>query len=510
MLFTQDSVGVFELQAGWNPLSASDQVNTWNAACADYDGDGQVDIYLGRYASSAGELSALPDILLRNDLAESGTFVDATSDIIHMVDPDSLTNIHQATIAAEWVIWSSDSRPHLFIADARPSVGLIWFPNQLVGEEPQLDATQLTMFGGTENSIADFVFTDDDADQSFELLMTFSGSSQISRYEIEESLNNPATSGPAVSLTSEQSATSGVRVLDYDFDGDQDYLLLPGAGASPEMWRNDGSIPGRYTKVDNIGLEPFHGSASGALVTSMNGDGGAEIFLGRHKDSNAFLAVAKGDSATSENWVGVRLIESDQIPSPVLNASVVFSSGARMNVSGNGSSDHVLYLGTGGQSLTCDVEWPSLYKSEDVVLTAGQVTTIKHCDGFDSELYIIDSPTVTVTALPDCEVTYEFHWTTPMQTYLAEDSVVLNQLPAVNKDTPNVEVRQWYGVLPTNPNFPVAHHSLTWSGQPCTPGTHTFAVSSGRGGTPADSSTITFRVKVCTSQSPNLNQPVGE
>ena len=123
----------------------------------------------------------------------------------------------------------------------------------------------------------------------------------------------------------------------------------------------------------------------------------------------------------------VRLLEAEQVPVPVEHAQVVFSNGLRRDVGGNAHSDHVIYVGTGGSSMTCDVYWPSGYEMKNVSLSPGSVTTLYHRTGFDDALYIVDPPEASVKARPNCKVTYRFHWITPVQTNLSEDVVVFEQ-----------------------------------------------------------------------------------
>ena len=504
--YSQDGNGFFHLEESWNPLSSTDEANTWIAACADYNGDGQVDVFLGRYIPAdesvpGSTMTALPDVLLRNDIASSGSFVDAT---VEMELPPTL-----ATVAAEWGGISTGRRPWLLIVDGRPGACLYYFENDLVKTYPNLEPCGPIVLGNQSTEISDMVLVDDDSDGYLEILLSHTGSMDVTRYEFEENIENPATAAPAYTIQGNQEAQTGIRVLDYDLDGDFDHLRLPGDGASPELWRNAPAIPGRYEKVEGVGLEPFRGNASGAIVTSFNDDGAPEIFLGRSQATNAFLAVANGASATSDNWVGIKLLESEQRPVPVLNASVRLSSGPRMFVSGTGSSDHVLYLGCSGPTISGTIEWPSLY-SKDIELNVGEVTTVYHRDpGMESEIYIIAYPDVTVKALPDCRVVYTFHWMTPIQTDLGLDSVTIDGTTTVSLGSDNVEVRQWYGLLPAN-HIPVIHHSLRLKDQPCVAGAHTYTVTSGLYDWSDTSDQCSFTVRVCTSldpDDPNINQP---
>jgi len=85
------------------------------------------------------------------------------------------------------------------------------------------------------------------------------------------------------------------------------------------------------------------------------------MFFGRRQETNSFLAVAKEGGQSSASWVGVRLLESDSLLVPVPQALVDFSNGMRWDVGGSGRSDYVMNIGDSGQTMTCEVRWPSGY-----------------------------------------------------------------------------------------------------------------------------------------------------
>jgi len=515
LFFQQNALGQFEKRPGWNPLSAADQEDIWAVACGDYDGDGQIDVYLCRCGVDEGELpgpnsTALPDFLLKNDLVESNTFVDATYELEVVYDTETPPQpIHWASIAAEWFDYVDEGRaPFLVVADTATLKGLIFYRNMNEDVTPRLD--MVSSFNTLDTAgISDIAITDLDNDSYAEVTAMKHGSTQLHHYVYNDLIAGSGISESTISLSRDLAEDSCIRVLDYDLDGDQDILTFPKHDAgSPELHRNDGDpLVNGLIKVTGLGLSSLRGATNGGLVTSLNGNGLSDIFFGRRQETKSFLAIGREAAPGSASWVGVRLLESEEMPVPVNQAVVEFSNGLRWEVGGSGRADYVLNIGDAGQEVTCNVYWPSGHVTENVVLncTPPAVTTVYHQDGFDNNLYIIDDNTMTVNAkvMPDCKITYTFYWKTSIQTFLEDDSVTFNGNTVLEAGYPDVSVRQWEGPLvPGSPAITVFHHELIWSSQPCVVGTHTYQVHGSRGGAVKSSDTESFRVKVCPSQTP--------
>ena len=484
-LYRQDPTdGRFHLQPAWNPLSEQKQEGTWFASCCDYDGDGYVDIYLCRAESQGGlpgeGSGALHDILLRNDLVRSGGFVNAT--------PDSAFGPAIASVAARWCDFDGDGDLDLAVADGATGQGVQIFENGPVTEPRWLrqiypvDPLVVTWTA----DITEIIWADIDNDSAFELLaQTAADPAEIYVFE------DGAMSSDPVLLATLPAAASGFRMVDYDLDGDLDILTLPaGNGDPPQVLVNDsGSFS---VDASPLGLGSLTGASQGALVTDLNGDGAAELFLGRSQDANRFLCTAA--SPPPNSWVGVRLLDDSRGDAPAFGARVVFENGVVATVDGDGRSDHTIRIGAGTDpDPTCNIYWPSGQVHEDVPLALDEVTTVYHMDDFVTGF---DFPFIKgFTELkPGGVVDYVFRWQTTKQTDLTGDSICLNQVPLHFGD-PDVTVDQWIDVLDGETVF---RHELRWKNRDCVIANIPFNVTAIRGNFGLSYCCGTVRSRICT------------
>ncbi|HOX27252.1 MAG TPA: VCBS repeat-containing protein [Candidatus Krumholzibacteria bacterium] len=487
--YKQQADGDYELQSGWNPLTSAQQENTWFAACADYDGDGYLDVYLCRATAGANGLpgsgsSAVPDILLRNSLYRTGgSFVNATDEIDFVED--------LATGAAAWCDYDADGDIDLAIADCATGGGIQIYENDAGRFDARFERVYRSDSAWTA-AVSDIAWIGNGqasaGDAGLDLLVTTYSEQDgpvLCTYE------NEAFSWGLALSASQTASASGVRVLDLDHDGDLDFALLP---------LEDDEVP-RFVIYDNNtfaigatvpGMTILNGASNGALLADLTGDGAQDLFLGRPQVTNRFLTTA---SAPSQNWAGLRLLDDSRGYAPAFGARVVFpTKDIAMTVDCNGRSDQALYIGLVGETETCTIYWPSGHV-ENATLNSGEVATKLHQATFANDFLFVGTPGCATELHPQGLIDFIYSWRTTTQSDILEDTVTSCGIEFKEGDA-NVHVQQWFEWYN---EAPVYHHELRLNNVQCVVGTTTFTVRSKRGTVSLTSDETTVRVRVCTS-----------
>jgi hypothetical protein len=230
------------------------QPNAW----ADYDGDGDLDLYVG----FRGHMSRL----YRND---NGTFVDVAAAV-------GLADFNEVRVAS-WGDVDGDGDPDLYVGYARTTT----VPNRLyrnergtfvdIGRETGTD-----LFGTTRQ--ASFVDYDNDGD--VDLFVAF-------RDRPNALFRNDAGTftdvAPHVGLADPRK-TVGVTWFDMDSDADLDVFVANQDGDLNGFFRNDG---GRFTdvakdmKMDGGGRPLVYGGV-GPSVADYDNDGDLDLFVANY------------------------------------------------------------------------------------------------------------------------------------------------------------------------------------------------------------------------------------
>ncbi|MEE4164301.1 MAG: VCBS repeat-containing protein [Woeseiaceae bacterium] len=497
----QTASGQYQEMPSWNSLPDTLEAGTWSVACGDYDGDGQVDVFLGRAEVPAGEFpgpdsGGLPDVLLRNDLVNSGRFVDASEQIEIPIDPVTQEPIHVATGAAQWFDLDRDYDLDLAIADIGTGRGwLLYLNNELAAPQPLG-----CVFSGdpTAGDATDLVVADLDDVAGPNFLVSFADAASEPRmYTYEDLPTGPPVTFKPMTAAKDVMDVSGLRVLDSDLDGDLDIILLPrNDGDAPLLWLNDGDA--NFTAGPDHGLAALTGATTCAYISNLNNDGASDLFLGRVQDQQRFLSIAGGQSP---DWAGVRLLESPTNPVPVSNASVTFSNDAWTQVSGGERNDLTLRSGTAGENLTCDIRWPSGQYDQDVPVLADSTLTFYLETDYGLDQGFLDQPTVKVTVRPDCGLNYTLNWSTSYQIDMRATELEIDGATVLDYQSPAVTMAQWPD--PVNSTIPRFGHELTWVSYDCVPRTTvTLKIRCGRGIHEIESNEIQHLNKFCPTCAP--------
>ena len=535
LLFRQDET-TFTRRDGWlGGLSADLQANTWTAACGDYDGDGQLDIYLGRATPDAAtglpgpSSDALADILLLSDMAENRVFVDGTAEL--EIPGGAGDPIHLATSAVSWCDFDRDGDLDLAVADGGTQRGVFIYEN-----DPEAGDERFSLIEPTDpvnapwgQNVADIVWTDVDGDGWRDLVaVTVSG--QLPATAIHVLYNDPMEldgrfKAPALLYSvPDDHRCHGLRAVDSDLDGDEDLLLLTDqAHGTPLLLLNDG---GTMTAAPSgTGLAALIGPANGALVTDMDQDGDAELFLGRAESTASFFCLAE-TAAGGAHWLALdlldqRVIDAGVVDVPAVGATVVVDLGGgdaiAHGVEADGRTDPTVRFGVAGeQAPACTVTWPSGHQVVYSNLALDAVNTLRAPTAVG---LVADSVRGFTEVKPDEVADWVFRWTTTYQEDRGLTRVVLDTddpdacavaATELQPGDPNVRYQQWSGQAD---GALVFYHELRWLDRPCRRCSIAFTLESGRaddtGSVIETSATETLSSRLCTSLDPN-DPPGGE
>jgi hypothetical protein len=303
----------------------------FGVAWADYDKDGDLDLYVCNMSGSSK--------LLRNN--GGGVFVDATS--------GQLTFATDATCAA-WADYDNDGDLDLYVATVSGNPNWL-FRNDGGGVFVSVSG----VFSTTANSRG-VAWGDYDNDGDLDLYVANVGSAnRLFRNDGGAGFTD-VTSGPL----GDTGQGGGVAWGDYDNDGDLD-LYLANYNSADRLFRNDGG--GAFVDAAAPPLGDA-GPGLGVAWGDYDNDGDLDLYLVRDNQPNRLY---RNDIGTSKNWLKVKLVGT------VSNRDAI---GARVKVvaggvtrirevsggSGYCSQDALVQsfgLGAATQMTKIEVRWPS-------------------------------------------------------------------------------------------------------------------------------------------------------
>jgi hypothetical protein len=267
------------------------QPNCW----ADFDGDGDLDLFVGFRQGEANRL-------YRND---KGTFVNVAGEM-------GVADVAD-TRAAAWGDYDADGDIDLFVGFTRKSATPSKLYRNNGGSKPFTDvASEVGLNPEGESRQSSFVDTDNDGD-----LDLFVGLRDAPNMLFRNDGARFTSVGKEVGLDDPR-RTVGAVWFDMDQDGDLDVFVANQNGDANGLFRNDGARftdAARELGVDAGSRAPTSGS-NGPSVADYDNDGDFDLFVasygpnflyrndgaGKFAEVASQLGVAGGDSATPSRW----------------------------------------------------------------------------------------------------------------------------------------------------------------------------------------------------------------
>ncbi len=265
------------------------QPNAW----ADYDGDGDPDLFVG---FKQGE----PNRLYRND---AGTFVEvaAAAGVADLTD----------TRAAAWGDFDGDGDPDLFVGFTRKSDTMSRVYRNDRGRFTDV-AKEIGIEATGESRQPAWVDFDRDGDLDFFLALR-DAPNMLFRNEGGHFANVARELG-----VDDPRRTVGIVWFDMDQDGDLDLFVANQNGDSNALYRNDGA---KFADVaSQLGMDaagrPQTSGSNGPSVADYDNDGDFDLFVagygnnfmyradapGKFSEVAAAIGLAGGDKATPSRW----------------------------------------------------------------------------------------------------------------------------------------------------------------------------------------------------------------
>lgn len=277
--------------------AATDRASTGGVSWADYDGDGDPDLYVANgYTVTAQEPAPKPNRLYRN---EAGGLVPVAS--------GPLVEIEAYSSGSTWGDYDDDGDVDVFIANQRGQDNLL-FRNDGDGRFTRIDGIAPVQDGGASYAAT---WVDVDADGHLDLHVSNGGLSGVQRDFLYRNLGGGTferiASGPVV----EDSTASGAAVwADYTGDGLPD-LFVADRWALPHLnnrlYRNEGDW--RFTRVTDGPVVNDTLNSLGAAWGDCDNDGHLDLYVTDANGGANRLYVNDGEGGFRDGSTGPHTLD---------------------------------------------------------------------------------------------------------------------------------------------------------------------------------------------------------
>lgn len=263
-------------------IIVNDLSGSWGSATADYDKDGNLDIFVSNFNQN--------NFLYKGN--GDGTFTKITT--------GSITNDGGFSIGCAWGDYDNDGYPDLFVANANFAAGQ---PNFLYHNNGDGTFTKVTS-GSIVTDIGNSTggsWGDYDNDGDLDLIVPNYSNSVNYLYRNDGGGSfTKITSGPVVT---DANSSVGSAWGDYDNDGDLDLFVSNDNNQNNALYSSNGD--GTFTKITSGDIVNDAGRSNGSAWSDYDNDGDIDLFVTNGDQpiiQNNFLYRNDGNS---NNWVNI-------------------------------------------------------------------------------------------------------------------------------------------------------------------------------------------------------------
>jgi uncharacterized repeat protein (TIGR01451 family) len=422
-----------------------------SASWADYDNDGYVDLFVAEYFPTK------TNHLFHNN--GDGTFSS--------VEGNPIVTDAGHSIGAAWGDYNNDGLVDLFVPNTDGDKNFL-YKNIGNGQFIKVDEDVLS----TPSNSVGCTWGDYNNDGYLDLFITNSGNQDNFLYKNNgDGTFTKITSGE---ITNDGGNSHGSTWIDFDNDGDLDLVVTNDQNGDNFMYKNNGD--GTFTKLENV-LTQAGGNSFATAIADYDQDGDYDIFIANHEDTqNFFFQNTKGQCASH---ISIKLIGTNSNYSAIgarisikanINGVDTWQTRQITSQSGGGSgSENSLQTIFGlANATTADsivIDWPSGYRQvyTNVDVTNGPSVTYVEENGahitgrayldanengsYDSGESLlrnvqIDLNPLGLTTYTDENGNYSFYLNTGDYTITATPSSYYTQLTPSDAQGHNVNVSQ--------------------------------------------------------------------
>ncbi len=251
---------------------------SWSAAWGDYNGDGNVDIFVGQ-----SNIGATGDVLRNDGVSGFSNQSNATG----LDDPGFHQNV-------AWADINNDNRLDLIIGMEGPEKHEIYLQNaggtfDPVGASVGFQIDDGTAYAGQKAYGMAIGDSDGDGDLDIYISTCIGIANNIRNIFYENQLAQTGTLS-FIDITDTNGTqftpnSYGTEFFDFDDDGDLDLYMTGADGEASKIFRNDGG--NQFTDVDTITghalLSDTAGDLNGAKAVDYDNDGDLDLFFHDHR-----------------------------------------------------------------------------------------------------------------------------------------------------------------------------------------------------------------------------------